>query len=116
MTLSDLRGLSNDDRNAKADRLNLSHETIRYLKTKLRTTPNPGNGICTLLWVVPNSLQLFIISYICTTISPRTIVPSTKKVNINLFLNLVRIALMRNTKNKVSPMVVIANSYGRKIK
>ncbi len=49
MTLPDLGGLSNDDRNAKADLLNLSHVTKRYLKTKLRTTPNPGNGICTLL-------------------------------------------------------------------
>jgi hypothetical protein len=33
-------GLSNDDRNAKTDPLNLSHKIKRCLKTKLRTTPN----------------------------------------------------------------------------
>ena len=38
MTLPGLGGLSNDDRNAKADPLNLSHVTKRYLKTKLQIT------------------------------------------------------------------------------
>jgi hypothetical protein len=52
MTLPDLGAINNDDRNVYCDTLNLSHVTKRYLKTKLQTTPNPGNGICTLLAVV----------------------------------------------------------------
>ncbi len=58
MTLPDLGGFSNEDRNAKADPYNLSKVTERYFKTKLQTTPNHGNDICTLFAIImpiPNS-------------------------------------------------------------
>jgi hypothetical protein len=57
MTLPDLGAINNDERNVYCDPLNLSHVTKRYLKTKLITTPHPGNGICTLLCVVSTSVE-----------------------------------------------------------
>lgn len=53
MALPGRGGLSNDDRNAKASPLNLSHLTERCLKTKLQTTPNLAMAYAFLLYTPP---------------------------------------------------------------